>query len=168
VLIVMAGLPGTGKSAVAEGLARAIGAPVISVDPIEAALWRAGIARDQPTGLAAYVVAEAIASSSLAVGQTVIVDAVNAAEPAREQWRALAGLHGLPLRFVETICSDTELHRSRLETRRRDIDGFREPTWDDVLRRREEYEGWTEERLVLDTCAPLGDCISDAVRYVSA
>lgn len=87
-LIVMSGLPGAGKSAVAEELGRRIPAPVLSVDPVEAAMWRAGIDRDQPTGLAAYVVVEALTGEILALGQRVIVDAVNDAEEAREQWRA--------------------------------------------------------------------------------
>jgi len=39
-LIVMAGLPGSGKSTVAEGLSRHFALPLISVDPIEAAMWR--------------------------------------------------------------------------------------------------------------------------------
>ena len=34
-LIVLSGLPGTGKSAIADGIGRATGLPVLSVDPIE-------------------------------------------------------------------------------------------------------------------------------------
>jgi hypothetical protein len=90
VLIVMAGLPGSGKSAVAEAVGRALKLPVLSVDPIEAAMCRAGIERTQPIGLAAYVVAEAVAGDILALGQSVVVDAVNAVEPARQMWRELA------------------------------------------------------------------------------
>lgn len=41
-LIAMVGLPGVGKSSVAEALGRKLNAPVVSVDPIEAAMWRAG------------------------------------------------------------------------------------------------------------------------------
>jgi predicted kinase len=63
-LIVMAGLPGSGKSAVADAVGRALNLPVLSVDPIEAAMCRAGIDRTQPTGLAAYVVAALCAKIS--------------------------------------------------------------------------------------------------------
>ncbi|MEV6424739.1 ATP-binding protein [Streptomyces sp. NPDC051662] len=112
-LIVMAGLPGAGKSSVAETLGRRLAAPVVSVDPIEAAIWRAGVARDQPTGLAAYVVAEAVAGGVLALGQTVIADAVNAVEAAREQWRSLARRHGVPVAFIEVVCSDPVVHCQR-------------------------------------------------------
>lgn len=89
-LIAMAGLPGSGKSAVAGEVARALGCAVLSVDPIEAAMWRAGIGHDQPTGLAAYVVAEELAREQLLIGNDVVVDAVNDVEPARQQWRSLA------------------------------------------------------------------------------
>ncbi|WP_405680826.1 ATP-binding protein [Streptomyces sp. NBC_00868] len=138
-LIAMAGRPGAGKSSIAEALGWRLAAPVVSVDPIEAAMWRAGVDRSQPTGLAAYVVAEAVADGVLALGQTVIIDAVNAVEEAREQWRLLAARHGVPVVFIEVVCSDASVHRRRLEGRSRGIEGFDEPTWEAVERRREEF-----------------------------
>ncbi|MFE2722654.1 AAA family ATPase [Kitasatospora sp. NPDC059327] len=110
-LIAMAGLPGAGTSSIAEGLGRQLSAPVVSVDPIEAAMWRAGAAHGQPTGLAAYAVAEAVADGVLVPGQTVIVDAVNAVEEARAQWRSLASRRGVPVVFVQVVCSDPAVHR---------------------------------------------------------
>jgi adenylate kinase family enzyme len=62
VLIALAGLPGSGKSAVAEDLSRALRCAVLSVDPAEAAMWRAGISKSEPTGLAAYMVVGALAA----------------------------------------------------------------------------------------------------------
>jgi predicted kinase len=153
----MAGLPAAGKSAVAEGLARALGCAVLSVDPVEAALWRAGVGREQPTGLAAYVVVEVLAAEQLALGHDVIIDAVNAVEPAREQWRGLAGRTGSGLRFIEVRCSDEAEHRHRLERRQRRIEGFPEPAWDSVQARRVGFEDWHDERLVLDSMAPVDD-----------
>jgi predicted kinase len=90
VLVAMVGLPGAGKSAVADALGARISTTVVSVDPIESAILRAGVDAGQPTGLAAYFVAERMAESVLATGASVIVDAVNAVEPARYQWRELA------------------------------------------------------------------------------
>ena len=52
VLVVMAGLPGSGRSAVAEDLAKALRCAVLPVDPVEAAMWRSGVSREQPTGIA--------------------------------------------------------------------------------------------------------------------
>lgn len=167
-LIVMAGLPGSGKSSVAEALGRRLAAPVVSVDPIEAAMWRAGVARDQPTGLAAYVVAEAVAGGVLALGQTVIIDAVNAVEAAREQWRSLAGRSGVPVAFIEVVCSDPLVHRRRLEGRSRGIDGLLEPTWEAVERLRDEFAPWTDHRLVLDAVTDVSSNLAAAVEFLAA
>src|SRR5215218_1777669 len=90
VLIVLSGLPGTGKSVLADSIARFFGFPVVSVDPIESAMLRSGVRPDQPTGLAAYLVAEALADSWLALGLSPIVDAVNGVSEAKEMWRTLA------------------------------------------------------------------------------
>lgn len=167
-LIAMAGLPAAGKSSLADALGRALGAPVVSVDPIEAALWRAGVGREQPTGLAAYLAAEAVAEGVLALGQSVILDAVNAVQAARAQWRDLADRSGVPLAFVEVTCSSPGLHRRRLEARRRMIAGFDEPTWEQVERRRAEFEPWSAPRLSLDSAAEMSENLDRALAYVAA
>ncbi|GAB2467703.1 AAA family ATPase [Streptosporangium sandarakinum] len=167
-LIVMSGLPGAGKSSIAQALGRLLPAPVLSVDPVEAAMWRAGIDRGQPTGLAAYVVVEALASDVLALGQTVIVDAVNDAQEARQQWRGLARRRSAALRYIEVTCSDHALHRRRLEGRRRDIDGFTEPTWASVEARRANFGTWCEDRLVLDSTASLTGNVQIAIAHLRA
>lgn len=153
-LVVFAGLPGTGKSTLAREAAQVLGALLLSVDPIESAIHRSGVAAGQPTGLAAYFVAETVAGEQLALGHTVVVDAVNAVEAARQGWRNLARLAGVPLRFIECVCSDEAVHRGRLETRKRDLPGVREPTWEDVIARRREYAPWAGERVVLETAHP--------------
>ena len=166
-LIAMAGLPAAGKSSIAAAVGGALSCPVVSVDPIESALRRSGIDRGQPTGLAAYVVAEAVADGILALGQTVIVDAVNAVEAAREQWRLLASRHRARLAVIEVVCSSLDLHRRRLEARRRGIEGFEEPTWEDVERVRAGYEPWTERRLVLDSVADLPGNVKQALEFIA-
>jgi predicted kinase len=165
-LIVMSGLPGVGKSSIAETLGRRLAVPVLSVDPVEAAMWRAGVGRDQPTGLAAYVVVETLASEILALAQSVIVDAVNDAVEAREQWRGLALRHGVRLGFIEVICSDPLIHRRRLEGRQRGIEGFLEPTWESVQARRASFEAWHEDRLVLDSAKPIADNVQVALAHL--
>ncbi|MGO2110691.1 MAG: AAA family ATPase, partial [Pseudoclavibacter sp.] len=87
------------------------------------------------------------------LGIGVIVDAVNDSNIARQQWVDLASRMGVALRFVEVICSDTDLHRHRLETRVRDLEGYREPTWQDVVNRR--YEPFTTPRLTVDAAFPV-------------
>ncbi len=165
-LVALAGLPGSGKSAVAEDLGRALGCAVLSVDPVEAAMWRAGVGPSEPTGLAAYVVVEALAEEQLALGHEVVVDAVNSVEPARGQWRALAERLGVRLAFIEVVCSDAHVHRRRLAGRRRDIAGFYEPGWSDVQERRKEFAEWTDARLTVDSMADREHNLRLALEYL--
>lgn len=165
-LVVMSGLPGVGKSALADALGRALGAPVLSVDPIEAAIWRAGVPPSFETGVAAYEVAAVLAEHQLALGLTVITDSVSSLEVARAMWRHAAARTGAQRRVVEVVCSDEDVHRRRLASRARGIDGFPEPTWDDVRARRAEWEPWPEDRLVVDSVRPLDDNVAQALTYL--
>jgi predicted kinase len=150
----MSGMPGTGKSDLAKHLAIALGAQVFSVDPIESAILRAGIRRCFETGLAAYLVAKALAEAQLERGQSVIIDAVNSVEPAKELWREVARTYNEQLRIVECRCSDEALHRTRLGSRQRDLDESLEPTWADVQARRAEQTPWTEPIFEVDAISP--------------
>ena len=138
------------------------------MDPIEAALFRAGIERSPSTGLAAYLVAAAIAERNLALGLTTILDASNYVEPARRMWRDLAEQQRVPLRWIEIVCADETLHRARVEARGAYIAGFPAVTWADVLRRRTETEPWADERLVVDTTAPAEANLARALAYLGS
>lgn len=170
-LIAMAGLPGTGKSTIAGVLGGRLNASVVSVDPIESAILSAGIDNDQPTGLAAYLVAGTIAEAVLESGHHVIVDAVNAVDPAREQWVTLAKRLGEPVRFIEVVCSDPALHRERLESRYKELPHVDEPSWHAVEQSLEEYSEWTGAsaavaRITLDSVNPLGSNIELALAFL--
>lgn len=164
----MTGLPGTGKSAVADAIGRTLRAPVLSVDPIDAAMRQSGIGAGQPTGLAAYVVAEVLARRMLALGLAVVIDAVNAVAAARAQWAAVGADLDVPVRVIEVTCSDPELHRRRLAARRRDLPGFPEPSWSDVLATRGGYVPWTVDRLVLDSVDDLDGNVARALAYLAS
>jgi predicted kinase len=165
-LIVVSGLPGSGKSAIADGLGRARAAPVLSVDPIEAAILRAGIERSFETGLAAYTVAEACADASLAAGLDAVVDAVSSVEPARDMWRGLAARHGTPLRII--VCSlDPAEARARLAGRARGL-AIPEPTDDDLRARAGEWTPWPEPHLLLDSLQPAEANLDRALAWLSS
>jgi len=165
-LIVLSGLPCTGKSTLSRGIAKELDIPVYSVDPIEAAIWRGGIAPGHETGLAAYLVAEALAAEQLKLGHSAIVDAVNPIELSREAWRKLAAAYDARLIVIETVCSDPVLHRERAEKRVRNIPGMVEITWERVEQVREYYEPWRQDRLVLDSVQDAGQLVKLAVNYV--
>ncbi|MFT4124316.1 MAG: ATP-binding protein [Microbacteriaceae bacterium] len=172
-LIVTAGLPGSGKSTIADEVGRRLGLPVVSVDPIESAILSAGIASDQPTGLAAYLVVESLAESILRAGQSVIVDAVNAVDAAREQWVGLAARCGTPLKFLEVVCSDAAVHRERLAARRRRLPHIDEVAWHRVEQSLDEYGAWggasaAAERLTLDSVRPLPELVDRTLAFLGS
>ena len=169
-LVVTAGLPAAGKSTIAEVVGNRLGLPVLSVDPIESAILSAGIDATQPTGLAAYLVAETMAEGVLAGGGGVVIDAVNAVEPARDQWVKLAERQGAVLRYLEVICSDPEVHRERLAARagRHAATG----TGFAVEQSLDEWEPWTGDaaavpRITLDSVRPLGVNIEQALAFLT-
>jgi len=162
----MSGLPGVGKSAIATALGQQLRAPVISVDPIEAAIVRSGIPKSFETGLAAYNVGAAIARAQLELGMTVIADAANYLEVGRDIWRAAAASAGAAVKMIEVVCNDEAVHRQRLGERERALDPLVEPSWDDVLQWRREFEPWTEERLVLDSLDSIDANVARVLDYV--
>jgi predicted kinase len=165
VLIVLSGLPGTGKSAIADGVGSALRLPVLSVDPIESSILRAGIERTFETGLAAYIVAETLADRAMADGLDAVIDAVNAVEPARDMWRRLARKHAAALVIIECIVSDGAVHADRLAGRDRGL-ALPEPGWEDVERRRTEWRAWPEPHLTLDALDPVEVNVETALEYI--
>jgi predicted kinase len=171
-LVVMAGLPGTGKSTIGLDLATKLEMPVVPVDQIETAILEAGIDCDQPTGLAAYLVAETLAERVLVSGTSVVVDAVNAAATAREQWVNLAARLTEPIRFIEVICSDPEVHRSRIEHWRKSMPHIR-LTWNAVEQSLDDYAEWTGvsatvPRLTLDSIEPRDANLDRAIAFLGS
>ena len=147
-LIVIGGLPGTGKTSLARGLARALDAVHLRIDTIEQALRRATMGSDA-LGAAGYVVGYGVAADNLALGRTVIADAVNPGASIRAAWRDVARRAVVAVVEVEVICSDAGEHRRRVTTRVSDIRGLKLPAWDEVRART--YEPWPGAHLVIDT-----------------
>ena len=166
-IIIISGLPGSGKSTAAEGIAAKLKLPVFSVDPIESAILKTGLKRSFETGLAAYIVAETLAAEQLKLGSSVIIDAVNPVPQARQAWRDLAKKYNANLVIIE--CSlDEELHRSRLQTRVRNLHGIAEVTWDDVEKLRKEYTVWEDKKLVVNTAKSKDEILEEITGYINS
>lgn len=146
-LIVLGGLPGTGKTTIARELAARSPCAYLRIDTIEQALIRSGALEE--AGPAGYAVACELARSNLALGMSVIADCVNPLPVTRAAWRAVAASTSSGLLELEIVCSDPAEHRRRVESRKADIPGLVPPTWEAVVRH--EYEAWTTSRLVIDS-----------------
>lgn len=147
-LIIFGGLPGVGKTTVARELARQLGAVHIRIDSIEQAILDSGTV-SPPLNDAGYRVGYAVAADNLRVGRTAIADSVNPLAISRDAWIEVASR--VPVRAVEieVVCSDTNEHRRRLETRITDFPRSRPLTWREVVSR--EYHAWSREHVVIDT-----------------
>ncbi|MGE8126666.1 AAA family ATPase [Methylobacterium sp. NPDC080182] len=147
-LVVLGGLPGTGKTTLGKALAVKRSAAYVRVDEIEHALTHhAQLGPD--IGATGYVVAFAVAASNLRIGSLVIADSVNPVLESRQGWRDVAHREAARFLEIEVICSDGVEHRRRVEARTADIAGFELPSWSSVVER--DYVPWTSPRLVVDT-----------------
>ena len=161
-LIVVGGLPATGKSTLSRTLARELGASYVRVDTIEQALVASGLA-EHPVGVAGYAVGYAVAEENLRVGRHVVAESVNPLAVTREAWRQVATRTGTDVLEVEVVCSDAAEHRRRAEARRSDVPGLVLPTWQQIEAR--EYEPWSREHLMVDTAGRSAeDCLADVRR----
>lgn len=165
-LVLFSGLPGSGKSMLAESVAQRLRLPLFSVDPIEAAVIKSGIKKSFETGLAAYLVAEALATEQFKLGSSVMIDAVNAEEEAKDVWRELAKKQNATLIIIECSTSDIALHKKRIESRVRNLHGMPEITWERVEERRRVYTPWKEQTLKIDTAGELEPSTNKAVRHI--
>jgi predicted kinase len=160
VLFIFSGLPGAGKSTLAQSLARETGAVYLRIDTIEQALRDLCAVDVQGEG---YRLAYRVAADNLRLGSSVVADSCNPIELTRREWESVARDAGASYVNVEVVCTDVEEHRRRVESRASDVPGLELPTWSDVLGR--EYHAWTSERLVIDTAKrAAGDCRSELLR----
>jgi predicted kinase len=147
-LIILGGLPGSGKSTIAKLLAAELRAAYVRVDTIEQALVASGEA-SPPINVAGYAVAYGIAADCLRSGAIVVADSVNPLAVTREAWLDVARRADHAAIEIGVICSDPTEHRRRVESRAADIPGHVQPTWQEVLDR--EFEPWGARVVVIDT-----------------
>jgi predicted kinase len=158
VLVVVGGLPATGKTTIAVALARQVGAAFLRVDSIEQAILRA-TSLVQTVGTVGYVVGYAIAGDQLRNGLSVVADSVKPLAVTREAWRKTGLSLGACVVEVEVICSDPVAHRRRVESRTVDITDLTLPTWQEIVDR--DYHVWDRAHLVLDTSVTsVQDCVA--------
>lgn len=160
-LIIMSGLPGTGKTTIARAVARLTGAVHLRIDTIEQAIVRSGVAR-QPLDEAGYIVGYALAEDHLRLGMDVIADSVNPLQITRAAWRRVAKNAGVPCIEVEIVCSDRKEHQRRATSRFSDIPDLVLPNWRAIVER--EYHPWDHDHIVVDTAGrSVDECAGEVV-----
>lgn len=169
VLVLMAGLTGTGKSTLAAALGDVLAAEVVTADEVRKRLAgiSAGEHRDDPldSGLYApevnvqvYGALLAAAESALLRGRSVILDGTYRRRSDRDAARFLARRIGARFAAVECLAPD-EVVRERIEQRRAEVSSWSDGRWEVYLQQRAAFEPLDEiaslERVIVDASAPL-------------
>ena len=163
-LVVLTGLPGTGKSTIAAGLGRRLPALVLSADTIDDALRAARVAN--PQGKVGFEIMKALAAQHLAAGQHVVVDAVNPFAFVRDAYATIADEQDAPMRVIVTTCSDPAEHRRRVEARQ--SSGEKPVGWERVEERASTFERFDGEALRLDALAVAAENLDAAIDYCAS
>ncbi len=160
ILIAMKGHPATGKSAVAETLARRLRVPLIDKDDIKDYVLEMPDANEL-----AYQIMWRIVETQLSVGVSVIAVSPLSYPNGYARAQEIAAQHGARLLIVETVLDEAEWRR-RLDARQPGDSTHKISGWaamQEMLRR---YDGcWRypikpEHHLMLDTAQPLEQCVA--------
>src|SRR5262245_11661297 len=96
-MILFSGLPGTGKSTLAEVIGRQFGIPVFAKDWLEASLILSGLgSKDdlKQLGFAGYELLTVLAERQFMLNQSMILDSVAGPQNVRTKWYQLAQQYG--------------------------------------------------------------------------
>jgi predicted kinase len=152
VLVVLAGLPGTGKTTIGRLLARRLRAAYLRTDVIAGPMLLEGLTEDNAeAGRVAYGIGREVATENLRAGVPVLVDGVHATHERRALWRRASEATQTHLVQLEMTLADEVEHRLRVEHRQ--ARGYVGPTWEQILDMK--YDEWNETidgpRLLVDT-----------------
>lgn len=164
VLILMSGLPGSGKSYLSERLAKELPAIVVESDRVRKALF------PQPT----YTVQESatvhrtcheLIRRLLRKGVRVIFDATNLVEFQRELLYNLAEHSGAHLLIVRTVAPEPII-RERLEQRKAKGDSISDADWRVYRRMSQREQKIRRTHLCIDTSQDIEEAVRKIVRAV--
>jgi predicted kinase len=164
-LILVSGLPGTGKTRLALELGQTLQIPVLAKDRLQANLRLLGLTgRNGPDG---YHLILDLADQQLALGVGAILDAVFPMNGFRLRARAMAQTYRAPFRPIFCTCSDEALWRARLEVREQFVPHWSPVGWEEVERIRPIFEPWEMTgALFLDAADDFGANLSKALQWL--
>jgi predicted kinase len=164
-LVIFSGLPGTGKSTLADHLARELRWPLLRIDDV---------AGEVPPG-ADYrfwdekiLVLLTIAEAQLALGISVIADSVFMGAD-RVHAQEIAQKHGVIFRPVYCFVSDEALWERRVNERVAALQHPSVATWEQIQHQRQWFAPWQPGTgLFIDTVKPVDQNYAKALEFVTS
>ena len=160
-LLQMAGVPGSGKSALARLIARATGAVVIDKDVLNTAALETGAGESIAGGIA-YEASSALADHLLGQGHCVVLDSPSFWATIPAKGAAIAQERCVPYYFIECVCDD----REELARRLRDRPRLRSNPGEEALEMQAETIAPAGAYLRIDTTQLLERCLQLALDYL--
>jgi predicted kinase len=172
----MSGAPGSGKSTIADALARQRGFVILDHDVVKNAQLAAGLPFAE-AGRLSYSVLLAMAEDLLRQGHSVIIDSPCFYEALLHGGQAAADRTGAVYRYLECVTDDLDVLDHRLLTRRRvasQVTGVDQAPRDGSDRPgRDVFRDWIDNMkrpasgfFRLDTTRPIEKCIEEALAFL--
>ena len=137
-LVIFSGLPGTGKSTLANKLARELGWPLLSIDDVT------GEIPENPTVAfwdSKVAILLGLTETQLGLGISVIVDSVFM-NLDRNHAQELARKHHARFRPIYVFISDENVWKERVRTRYQELNHKDVATWERIQRQRGHFRKW--------------------------
>jgi predicted kinase len=161
-LILITGLPGTGKSTFALALAKSMQTQYISSDQIREQLGLRGH-YDPDSKNQVYEAILTLAQEYLGNGETVIIDSTLYLKRLRIPFAKLAKQLGVALEIIE-VQADEAVVKERIAQKKR---RYSEADFDVYLKIKNIYEPVTGPHLVIEsTAVPLSELVEKAISYL--